>query len=128
MKKVILIFLLLAASVVGVMAKDPIWMRTNGIKITTTQEWPDSWMPCVLDIKFDFSLDQIVIYSKELQVLKIDYNAGTEVQNYYQIFKYKCTDTFYRSCYVYLYYDYEDEIFRSLIIKYADGMYAYKLY
>jgi len=127
MKKVLLLVLLVIVSITTISADDPIWLKTNGLKVTVTKEWSNYWIPCEINIKLDIDNDIIVIYSQKLQSFNIVYDYSPYIQGTSQIYKYQCKDIDYKNCNMYFFYDYTETRFTSIVIEYADGMYAYKL-
>lgn len=128
MKKFIIILALLISGLSGIHAADPIWAKTFGLKATITDEWPNEWLPCSLDIKFDVDYGKITVYSAVIQYFTITTAYNPYVQGSDIVYKHRCRDGNNNNCNVYLFYSSISEVFTSMVIQYSDAKYAYKLY
>lgn len=102
---------------------EPVWAKATSISIKYKGgEW-SRWERQSIDVYMDFDKNQIIIYSKDVQIF--DWVSVDSYKKYpFSILEMHCTDTKYNKCIVRTLLS-DDSLF--IYIEYSDVMYGYKL-
>ena len=126
MKKLILLVIILITTLSA--NAETYFYKTSALAIDILDgKGYNSWKPCEVDITIDFDAQQVVIYSKETQVLDIEYSSTTEYKDY-SVIGCIVNDTNYATCYLKIFVYNNGDIYFKMIYPYIVYKYKVKRY
>jgi len=126
MKKLILLVIILITTLSA--SAETFYYKTTAIAMDFLDgKGYNPWKPCEVDITIDFDAQQVVIYSKETQVLDIEYSSTTEYKDY-SVIGCIVNDTNYDRCYLKIFVYNNGDIYFKMIYPYIVYKYKVKRY